>query len=278
MANDDLYVYFSALCHTLRDAAVDLNAVLLDFDRRTIDADWSASDVYSTFWRLYRNHQRGAELILDDGVYKIASGRFHVIPAWVRFTCCCRGKVEHEFAHFLLEGLPDVISRQVFTRPFAFSRGAGRVDHFADAAAEARGYLQTMSRVYEALSCAFDRLGRRELALCRPFLAGTHRFGPVLKWIDEHLDQPLDNDQLAELAHLSTGQFIRTFHRRVGQTPARYVRERRVASAARLLRFTEDSIDQIAADCGFADRFYFTRVFKQVIGVAPATYRRSQRV
>jgi len=61
------------------------------------------------------------------------------------------------------------------------------------------------------------------------------------------------------------------------QTPAKYVQERRVAAATEKLVFSEATIDQIAEETGFANRFHFSRVFTQIMSVGPGTYRKRQR-
>ena len=44
--------------------------------------------------------------------------------------------------------------------------------------------------------------------------------------------------------------------------------------AAVLLRYTDRSISEIAGECGFATRYHFSRVFKQIKGYAPAEFRK----
>ena len=95
------------------------------------------------------------------------------------------------------------------------------------------------------------------------------RIAPVLHYIESHLDRRLDNAVLARIAHQSKSRFIREFGRVVGQTPACYVIERRIAAAAEQLAFTGESIEHIAAAAGFANRFYFTRVFVRLMGISP---------
>ena len=76
-----------------------------------------------------------------------------------------------------------------------------------------------------------------------------------------------------EIALTSESRFIRCFRDATGQTPARYVQDRRLRRAAEALVATDRSIDEIAERCGFANRYYFTRVFSQRMGVSPARYR-----
>ena len=83
---------------------------------------------------------------------------------------------------------------------------------------------------------------------------------------------------MANACGLSEDHFIRAFRQTVGQTPGRYVLEKRVTLAARELLFGSDSIESIAERHGFANRFHFTRAFARVMGTTPAAYRRTARV
>jgi len=77
------------------------------------------------------------------------------------------------------------------------------------------------------------------------------------------------------MCHSSVDHFIRVFKQWTGQTPAQYILDTRVKAAAHELLFTDGSIDSIAEETGFRDRFYFSRVFKRRMGLAPAEYRNS---
>ena len=90
---------------------------------------------------------------------------------------------------------------------------------------------------------------------------------------EQNLEQPLSNKRLAKVAIMSESRFIRRFREATGRTPGRFVQDRRLHHAAELLVSTDQSIDQIAESCGFANRYYFTRVFAQRMGCPPARYR-----
>ena len=48
----------------------------------------------------------------------------------------------------------------------------------------------------------------------------------------------------------------------------------RLSRAKSLLRFSDSSVEEIAADCGFADAGYFIKVFKKAENMTPLEYRR----
>ncbi|MGE4607003.1 MAG: helix-turn-helix transcriptional regulator, partial [Myxococcota bacterium] len=78
---------------------------------------------------------------------------------------------------------------------------------------------------------------------------------------------------LAEIARTSESRFIRRFRDTTGRTPGRYVQDRRLRRAADLLVSSDQSIEEIAQCCGFANRYHFTRVFSQRMDCPPARYR-----
>jgi AraC family transcriptional activator of pobA len=66
-------------------------------------------------------------------------------------------------------------------------------------------------------------------------------------------------------------------HASTGQTTKELILDRVMLEAARLLRFTDLAISQIAYRCGYNDPLYFSRAFKHHQGRSPANYRASIR-
>ena len=62
--------------------------------------------------------------------------------------------------------------------------------------------------------------------------------------------------------------------KRDGMSVSRYVRRERVLQARRLLLYTELSVKEIAAELGYDDSAYFTRLFTKETGVPPSVYRK----
>lgn len=93
------------------------------------------------------------------------------------------------------------------------------------------------------------------------------------------LDQ-LDRDTtLAELAAacgLSLGHFARAFRQSFGLPPHRWLLAERVRRAAHLLTTTTQPIDQIAVACGFVDQSHLSRVFRRIMHMPPAAWRRAK--
>lgn len=116
------------------------------------------------------------------------------------------------------------------------------------------------------------QIARRELG--RPS-------GPPPRWLltarmhlaDEWRTPP-SAETLARAAGVHRVHLVRSFRDHFGCTLRGYVRRRRVARAASLLRETHLPLSQVAAECGFADQAHLTRSVHQALGVTPLVLRR----
>lgn len=91
--------------------------------------------------------------------------------------------------------------------------------------------------------------------------------------VEASLGEDLSVERLAREAALSPERFARVFKASFGCTPYRWVQQRRVEEAARLLRTTAKPIAEVALELGFASQSHFTQVFKQMTGTTPARLR-----
>lgn len=76
-------------------------------------------------------------------------------------------------------------------------------------------------------------------------------------------------------ANLSQYHFHRVFKSLTGDTTKDFLTRLRLEKAALKLKHSQDSIGQIALDCGYQNHETFTRAFKEYSGLAPVDYRSS---
>jgi AraC family transcriptional regulator len=76
---------------------------------------------------------------------------------------------------------------------------------------------------------------------------------------------------------LSPSHFARAFRETTGKPPHRWLIEHRVARAKDLLLTSNLALVDIAVDCGFSDQSHLTRLFTNVAGLPPGTWRRHYR-
>ncbi|HLV10787.1 MAG TPA: AraC family transcriptional regulator [Halanaerobiales bacterium] len=99
------------------------------------------------------------------------------------------------------------------------------------------------------------------------------RISQVLNYIEDHLEESLDYERVADLFHFSPYYFHRLFSAVVGKPIAAYIRERRLAKACSLLKNTDKTITSICFECGFNSSQSFSRAFKNSYGISPTDYR-----
>jgi AraC-like DNA-binding protein len=90
---------------------------------------------------------------------------------------------------------------------------------------------------------------------------------------------PLDLGAFAHEFGMAPATLRRRFAAAYGMPPKAYQLRLRLDRAKELLALTEDSVEAIAEAVGFADSFYFSRLFRAREGLAPSTFRaRNRRV
>ncbi|MFE6824338.1 helix-turn-helix domain-containing protein [Streptomyces sp. NPDC057690] len=101
--------------------------------------------------------------------------------------------------------------------------------------------------------------------------------GEVLAWMEQHLDEEVTVEQLAERAHMSPRTFARRFQQETGTTPYRWLLRQRVLLAQHLLEATDETVDAIAWRAGFGTAGALRHQFVQALGTSPNAYRRTFR-
>jgi AraC family transcriptional regulator len=95
----------------------------------------------------------------------------------------------------------------------------------------------------------------------------------VLRYIREHIHEPLDRETLASVAGFSIPHFHRVFTAHVGESAISYVRRLRLERAARKLRMGAVDITEVALTAGYDSHAAFSKAFKQQLGMSPREFR-----
>jgi len=106
------------------------------------------------------------------------------------------------------------------------------------------------------------------------FSEEKHNFREV---VEANLYSDLNVGQLAQLANMSLSTFKREFKKTYRQSPARYLKNKKLERAAELLAVSDQRVTEVAFDCGFNDAAHFTRSFHEKYGLSPSRYRLSQK-
>jgi transcriptional regulator GlxA family with amidase domain len=119
--------------------------------------------------------------------------------------------------------------------------------------------------------------GQSQFSSLLELKAPTGRFGALLSWAPEHLDQPLTVERLAEQAGMSSRHFARAFIAETGATPSKAVERLRVEVARQRVQSSTEAIEGVARSTGFRDPERMRRAFIRAFGQPPQSLRRAAR-
>ena len=102
------------------------------------------------------------------------------------------------------------------------------------------------------------------------------RVNIIVEHINNNLDHELNLNTLAELSHFSPYHFHRIVRAFLGEPIGAYITRIRVETAARLLRYSDLPVNEIAANVGYDVPSSLTKAFKQYYGISPIDYRNNK--
>ncbi len=129
----------------------------------------------------------------------------------------------------------------------------------------------------QKLSSRYQEYGKNQLNQYGGQIEQDERNSKVIvqelkTYIDSHLQDDLTADFLAKIAFISTPYLFHIFKKEEGMTLVEYITNTRMFCAAELLKKPDVSVTRVAANVGYSNYSYFTKVFKKVHGVTPTQY------
>jgi AraC-like DNA-binding protein len=109
--------------------------------------------------------------------------------------------------------------------------------------------------------------------LSQLFSPTTYTFKQI---IENNLYNPIRTFELAQMANLSLSSFKREFKKKYDDSPANYIRNKKLEKAAELLIISDERITDIVFDCGFNDLANFSTIFHQKYNQTPSNFRLTQ--
>lgn len=100
---------------------------------------------------------------------------------------------------------------------------------------------------------------------------------PTLRWLQDHLDEPLMLSEIARHAAMSERTLNRRFLQQTGTSPLQWLLLQRVQRAQQLLETTSLSVEDVARGCGFSSSITLRQHFARRLGTSPQAYRRAFR-
>ncbi|THF84613.1 AraC family transcriptional regulator [Cohnella fermenti] len=100
----------------------------------------------------------------------------------------------------------------------------------------------------------------------------------AVAYIDDNYSEDVTREQLASMAGISPEHFSRLFKDKTGTSFVKYLLRLRLTRAQELLQTSGLGVKDIAQSVGLKNEFYFSRKFKEKVGVPPAAYAAKPKV
>lgn len=229
---------------------------------------WQFGNGSAPHWRWYWNRNEGAFVQLDDIEVALTPEHYVLIPPNTPFKCRLEQPVDHLYLHFTVAEPYWSIAPEIFQFPvddhvrlLVEQISQGLID-------DPRNDQRLCVHGYTLAFTGLSKIPSNRLKLHK----SDPRIDRVLEIMDVKLEKRLSNDELAAVAGLHTNAFIRLFKDVTGYSPQKYMNVKRIERACIMLHNTSVSIEEVAESLGFCDRFHFSRVFRQIHGMGPASF------
>lgn len=99
----------------------------------------------------------------------------------------------------------------------------------------------------------------------------------ILSFITDHYSEKITLSDIASFASFAESECCRIFKRYTDETIFNYLKDYRLEQSTRLLLTTDQSVSDIAYNCGFQSTSYYIKAFRTQFHMTPRKYREQQR-
>lgn len=203
------------------------------------------------------------ELLLENGAFERVRNEIHVYLMHLAANGQCNRNVLGKFYNDFYCLLYNNANRDhVFLNTLYGDNASVQLSSAAQQTVQALA-----SWVCHALNC-LEKFRHQNMAARSPVSRVCH-------YIQEHLEEDIAVEQLAETAHLNADYLNRIFKKETGTSLNQYVIQQKMEKAKWLLLNTNDTIATIAAKVGYYNYSSFNRVFIKTVGCAPRDWKMS---
>lgn len=260
--------------------------------------EWECMDLSVPFWRIYHNNIQGAKIIVNNTITELNEDSIVIIPPNTSFSTEFR-KADHQSKYERIAGRKFEKSDSL-----DFIRTSGKIDHlfihfslgfpldFVKTGINVLpcdGNSLTIIRAIQEACVDDTHFDFKECLSIKQLIStcllqlqnNIWRYGTIdprvfsaMKLIEKQFNVKITNEELAAKANMAVNSFARLFKKNTGVSVQQYIIKTKIESASNLLYHSNKTIDEIAYECGFSDRHHFSKIFKKVMKVNPAFYKK----
>jgi AraC-like DNA-binding protein len=262
--------------------------------------EWEFTNMAFPFWRIYHNETEGASVMYQNIITRITADKIIVIPPYTPYSngfknhdCMVEKEsiiaekitldtdisklqsqqlFDHLFIHFNI-GMPyDGVIPGIYIIPVnpQLLSLVNSIKNICRTDMNAFTFEPTL-----LINSLISQLLTSLPSTIWPIAEQDVRINKVVRFIDRNLNKRIENNELAGIANMATNSFARFFKQNTGETIQYYIFKRRIEKARLMLHHSYESIDTIAAECGFCDRHHFSKIFKIYTSMSPAYYKKN---
>lgn len=97
----------------------------------------------------------------------------------------------------------------------------------------------------------------------------------VIRYMQRHVEENLTLEQVVEDSGLSKSYLNAIFKKYTQHAPMDFYINLKMREACKILKITDSYVYEVAQRLGYKDQYYFSRIFKKVVGVSPKEYKYS---
>jgi AraC-like DNA-binding protein len=279
---------------------------LLNIDHVELNKNWNYKNVTSTFYRLYYIDGGEGVLYNADSSIKLEPDYIYLVPSFTTCNYYCDSYLSQYYICFAEESVDGASlfssNRKIFKLKAA-DNALACFKRILQLNPNRSLYISYNPKVYEKrpVQKNFEELNQLThasaymetygllLQLVSMFLKPDvflmedksiihSKISDAINYIQTNLHQNITVTQLAKRANHNADYFSRLFFENTGERPLTYIQSKRIERAQLLLTTTNMPFYEIAAETGFESLAYFSRVFRNITGQTPGSYKKNSLV
>lgn len=247
-----------------------------------LDKSWKAKNRLILESKIYYVTSGSAHLMFDDCSFHLIPEKIYFFPENTRQSFYTDEEFELHWMHFHCTLLGGIDLSQCFGLQNEIPQQK-IPDITALLAAIRKEHTQFRETNHPCfLLCAHARIMKILSSFILPSKKSSYgkdfeRLKKAVQFIEENIYRPICIRELAALCGFERAYFSTLFRKTFGCSPQEFINRSRIRHILPLLHQEHLLIEEIAAQSGFQDAYYFSRFFKKNTGLSPTEYRRTHR-